>query len=100
MKRILGVMVFSLAALGCAAVSSESSTNEPARNAVEPAPGDAKGDEVTLDGLRSRVPSGWKSEKPGNKFRAYQFRVPKAAGDKEDAELVIFYFGEGGGGSA
>ncbi len=37
-------------------------------------------------------------EKPSNKFRAYQYRVPKAKGDLEDAELVVFYFGQGGGG--
>src|SRR5262245_59106621 len=88
MKRILGVMVLGLAALGCAANSSESNTTTPT-------PGDGKGEEITLDGLKSRAPSAWKMEKPGNKFRAYQFRVPKADGDKEDAELVIFYFGGG-----
>jgi hypothetical protein len=54
---------------------------------------------VTLDGLKSDVPASWKMQEPSNKFRAYQFAVPKAAGDKEDAELVIFYFGAGSGGS-
>jgi len=59
-----------------------------------------KGDgEVTLDGLKSKVPASWKSQKPSNKFRAYQFLVPKAEGDKKDAELVIFFFGEGSGGT-
>ncbi len=59
-----------------------------------------KGDgEVTLDSLKSKVPAAWKSQKPSNKFRAYQFQVPKADGDKKDAELVIFYFGEGSGGN-
>lgn len=55
--------------------------------------------EVTLDGLKSKVPASWKSQKPANKFRAYQFLVPKVDGDKKDAELVIFYFGEGSGGT-
>ena len=59
-----------------------------------------KGDgEVTLDGLKSKVPASWKSQKPSNKFRAYQFLVSKAEGDKKDAELVIFFFGEGSGGT-
>jgi hypothetical protein len=58
-----------------------------------------KSDVVTLDGLKSKVPASWKSQKPSNKFRAYQFLVPKAEGDKKDAELVIFYFGEGSGGT-
>jgi hypothetical protein len=57
-----------------------------------------EGKVVDLDGLKSRAPANWKSEKPANKFRAYQFVVPRADGDKEDAELVIFYFDKGGGG--
>lgn len=61
--------------------------------------GDDKGAVVTLDGLKSRVPETWKIQKPSNKFRAYQFEVPKAEGDKKDAELVIFYFGAGSGGT-
>jgi hypothetical protein len=61
--------------------------------------GDNKGTEVTLDGLKSRVPAAWKMQEPSNKLRAYQFQVPKATGDKKDAELVIFYFGQGGGGT-
>ncbi len=54
---------------------------------------------VTLDGLKSDAPATWKAQEPSNKFRAYQFSLPKAQGDKEDAELVIFYFGAGSGGS-
>lgn len=61
--------------------------------------GDDKGTEVTLDSLKSRVPASWKMQKPSNKFRAYQFQVPMAEGDKKDAELVIFYFGPGSGGT-
>lgn len=61
--------------------------------------GDDKGTEVTLDNLKSRTPASWKAEKPANKFRAYQFSVPKVGGDKKDAELVIFYFGPGSGGT-
>jgi hypothetical protein len=74
--------------------------------AVGPRPGDAvdrddgKGTVVTLDdGLKSRAPADWKAEKPSNKLRTAQFRIPKAKGDKEDAELVIFFFGPGQGGS-
>src|SRR3954452_13677775 len=66
--------------------------------ASAPTPGDAKGEEVTLAVLKSRVPSTWKMEKPSNKLRVYQFRVPKAEANTDDAELVVFFFGEGGGG--
>ncbi|MCS7166284.1 MAG: hypothetical protein RMI91_02065 [Gemmatales bacterium] len=52
---------------------------------------------VDLDGLKSRAPADWKEIPTTQQFRYKVFRVP---GDKPelDAELVIFYFGEGGGG--
>jgi hypothetical protein len=92
MKRILGLIVLGCAALGCAADSGENTNAAPQQG------GDNKGDEVTLDKLKSRVPAAWKAEKPTSKLRTAQFRVPKAEGDKEDAELAIFYF-KGSGGS-
>jgi hypothetical protein len=61
-----------------------------------------KGTTVDLDGLKSTAPATWKAPSAGTKlgtFRKYQFALPKADGDKEDAELVIFHFGAGGGGS-
>ncbi|GBD36054.1 hypothetical protein HRbin36_01173 [bacterium HR36] len=52
---------------------------------------------VDLDGLTSRTPSNWKEIPTTQQFRYKVFRIP---GEKAewDAELVIFYFGEGGGG--
>jgi hypothetical protein len=58
----------------------------------------AGGDAIDLGGLKSKAPAGWKAQKPANKFRVYQFSVPKVEGDKEDAELVVFFFGKGSGG--
>jgi hypothetical protein len=60
---------------------------------------DDKGEVVELDNLKSKAPAEWKKEEPAGKLRAYQFKLPKAKDDKADAELVIFYFGPGGGGS-
>src|SRR5947209_1813869 len=59
---------------------------------------DDKGTVVDLGGLKSTAPASWKKEEAGNTMRAYQFVVPKADGDKEDAALTVFYFGPGGGG--
>src|SRR5439155_18862673 len=56
---------------------------------------------VKIDGLQSRAPADWKEEQPPEKYRRMrhkQFRLPKAEGDKEDAEMIIYYFGAGGGG--
>jgi hypothetical protein len=59
-----------------------------------------KGTRVELDGLKSTTPASWKKpEKPSSKLRAHEFFIPKADGDKEDAELAIFFFGAGSGGS-
>jgi hypothetical protein len=85
MKRAGWLVLVGLGALACVASSRA---------------GEGKGAEVTLDGLKSRAPAGWKMQPPSNKLRAYQFLVPRADGDKEDAELVVFYFGPGGGGTA
>ena len=60
-----------------------------------------QGEAITIDGLKSTAPATWKKEEPSAQtkiFRKYQFRVPRAAGDTEDAEAVVFFFGEGGGG--
>lgn len=54
---------------------------------------------IDLGGLTSKAPENWKMQQPSNKLRTYQAVVPKVDGDKEDAELVIFFFGANGGGS-
>lgn len=41
---------------------------------------------------------GWVVETPSSKMRVAQYKLPKAAGDSEDAELVVYNFGATGGG--
>ena len=46
--------------------------------------------DVTVGGLKAAVPAAWKAaEKPGM-MRSLQFTVPKADGDKEDADISVF----------
>jgi hypothetical protein len=59
-----------------------------------------KGTLVKLDGLESRTPADWNEEKPDNSMRLKQFRLSPIGNDKDPTEVVIFYFGEGKGGSA
>jgi len=59
-----------------------------------------KGAVVKLDGLESRTPADWQEEKPVSRTRLYQFWLSPIGDDKDNAEVVIFYFGEGQGGSA
>ena len=44
------------------------------------------------------VPPSWRAQPPTSRFRAAQYVVPAAPG-ATDAELVVFYFGRGQGGS-
>ena len=49
--------------------------------------------------LKFRVPAGWVEEERTSSMRVAQYKLPKAAGDTEDASLVLYYFGPGQGGS-
>lgn len=54
---------------------------------------DKKGTTVELAGLKSVTPADWKEEPlPPKSMRMQQFKLPKAEGDREDAELALFYF--------
>jgi hypothetical protein len=57
----------------------------------------AAGTPVTIDGLTSSVPASWK-EQPAGGMRFKSFTIPHVEADKNDAELVVFFFGAGGGG--
>ena len=50
-----------------------------------------------LAGLTYTAPGGWKTVATSSSMRVAQFALPKAAGDAQDAELVIYYFGGSGG---
>ena len=54
--------------------------------------GRAQAPELTFD-----PPSEWIRLAVSSPMRVAQFTLPKAAGDAEDADLTIFYFGGGGG---
>jgi hypothetical protein len=56
----------------------------------------AAGATVDLGGLKSTAPASWKEVPVSNSMRVKQFTVP---GKDGDAELVVFFFGEGQGGS-
>jgi len=49
--------------------------------------------------LRFKAPDGWTTEKSSSSMRVAQYKLPKVEGDKEDASLVLYYFGASQGGS-
>lgn len=48
--------------------------------------------------LKYTVPAGWTSKPPASTMRVAEFVLPKAPGDKDDASLVVYFFGASGGG--
>jgi len=93
MKRALRLLVLCFAVAAC---HGSEAPNPPISSE---AGGDGNCTVVKLGGLSSKTPVGWKEEKPSGSMRTYQFKLPRADGDAEDAELVVFFF-EGGAGSA
>ena len=49
--------------------------------------------------LQFKAPSEWVGEKPSSSMRLAQYKLPKAEGDREDASLVLYFFGANRGGS-
>ncbi len=49
-------------------------------------------------GLAYDVPPAWASEPVTSSMRKAQFKLPRAAGDAEDGQLIVFYFGKNQGG--
>ena len=52
----------------------------------------------SVAGLKWTAPAGWKIE-GSRPMRAATYTVPKAPGDTDDAECVVYFFGQGSGGS-
>ena len=48
-------------------------------------------------GLTFNAPDDWTQEQPQSRMRRAQYRLPKVDGDREDAQVVVFYFGGSGG---
>jgi hypothetical protein len=77
------------------AITGACTTAEEARPTSAAA--DEKGTTVEWAGMKSTTPADWKREEPSSRLRQDQFRLAKAEGDKDDAEVAVF-FSPGGGG--
>lgn len=88
------ILLAALLATGCDDAPSRPPREPPAppERPAAPAP-------VHTGTLRFTAPDGWISEAPSSAMRQAQFRAPRADGDSEDAELAVFHFGAGLGGS-
>lgn len=52
---------------------------------------------VILANLAFVTPQGWMKQPAASAMRVAEFQLPKADGDSEDAQLVLYYFGGQGG---
>ncbi|MFP5262829.1 MAG: hypothetical protein ACLGJB_13070 [Blastocatellia bacterium] len=69
----------------------------PQQGAGQPGPGQPAA--AQSGGLQFKPPAGWNAEQPAGTMRVAQYKLPRAEGDTTDAALVVFYFGQGQGGS-
>ena len=71
--------------------SSEEISPSPSRAVSQRQPGAGAGK------VEYQSPTGWVEQTPSSRMRQAQYLLPRAEGDREDAELVVFHFpGEGG----
>jgi hypothetical protein len=84
---LLAVLILSLV------IACSKGTEEPQREIPPP----SASPRSNLGDLSFAAPGEWIEESPSSPMRRAQYRLPKAAGDTEDAELVVFHFpGQGG----
>lgn len=50
--------------------------------------------------LTFTAPASWQTRPAASSMRVAEFVVPHAAGDTQDAELIVYFFGASGGGGA
>jgi hypothetical protein len=84
------LLAVSLTSWACSRANTVASV--PNSSGTQP-PGQTPGD------LHYKVPDGWMAAQPSSKMRVAQFKLPKADGDNEDGELVLYYFGANQGGT-
>lgn len=89
-------LILSLLLITSWACSKNTGTNAAAQGQPNSTTQSAQGQSGEL---KYKVPEGWVVEKPTSSMRAAQYRLPKAGGDLEDATLVLYYFGQGQGGT-
>ena len=97
-KTIIAVLIFTLAfvSLSCSKGSVAGPPRSPAAQSSSssvPPPQSAAGE------VSYKVPAGWTVEKSTSEMRLAQYKLPKAEGDAEDALLILYYFGQGQGGT-
>lgn len=82
MRRLTSIAIVAVLALTAGSLRAEE---------------EQKYDEVGIGPVVYQVPATWQRQRPANEMRAVQYGVPLAEGDKGKVEMIVFYFGGGGG---
>ena len=100
------LILVSLLWLGCSTQPEAARTSAPPEaTPASPAPvstatgSSGSGTEKNFGPIKAKVPVEWTEQSPSSSMRKAQYALPKVAGDGEDGELAVFYFGLGQGGS-
>ena len=96
LKIIVTLFAVALVSSGCSKNSATVASNKTATQAPL---NSSRSVQNAAGELRFKAPEGWTAEKPTSDMRVAQYKLPKAEGDGEDALLVVYYFGQGQGGS-
>ena len=87
MKNLIGSLLCALALIAVPNLAASSQDIEQMLKTVE------------FLGLKAPLPEAWIEEQPSSSMRLAQFLIP-GEDNRGDAELVLYYFGQGQGGSA
>ena len=93
---MLPVAAADQAAAPTAPASPHAAIAHGAMTAPTPLP---KQDKLSIKGWVAPAPASWTPVQPGSAMRAAQFILPGASGKGDDAEMVVYFFPSGDGGS-
>lgn len=96
LKTSIALITLALLCLSC---SKGSVSGGPRKPASQTSSSSSPSSQTASGEVSYKVPEGWTPEKPTSEMRLAQYKLPKAAGDGEDALLIVFYFGPGQGGT-
>ena len=100
--RVAVVLSLSSLCWSCSDAPVPIKNNQPAApqgGAAQPRAAAPASSSAPSGGLNLHAPAGWTSEQVASNMRVAQYKLPHAEGDAEDASLVLYYFGQGQGGS-
>ncbi len=108
MKQVwIWLFILSASIIGCKSESEPRSQTKPSMSSANvfaampgaPAKPSSATEVAASLGITWDEPPGWERKAAQNAMRKATYRIPRVAGDSDDAELAIFYFGPGQGGA-